>query len=75
MRVLAVNQFYLPDLSATAQLLGELCEDLRAAGHQVQVIASRGTYLGGPRLPRTETPFPIAYPTAARPQEGPGDLA
>jgi len=55
MRVLAVNQFYLPDHSATAQLLGELCEDLATAGHEVDVITSRGTYLGGRRLPRTET--------------------
>jgi colanic acid biosynthesis glycosyl transferase WcaI len=52
MRVLAVNQFYLPDVSATAQLLGELCEDLSAAGHDVEVIASQGTYLGGGRLGR-----------------------
>jgi len=55
MRVLAVNQFYLPDHSATAQLLGELCEDLATAGHEVDVITSRGTYLGGQRLPRAET--------------------
>ncbi len=54
MRVLAVNQFYPPDLSATSQLLGELCEDLAAAGHEVDVIASQGTYLGGARLDRHE---------------------
>jgi glycosyltransferase involved in cell wall biosynthesis len=52
MRVLAVNQFYPPDISATSQLLGELCEDLVAAGHEVEVIASRGTYRGGERLDR-----------------------
>jgi len=50
MRVLAVNQFYPPDMSATAQLLGELCEDLVATGHEVEVIASQGTYRGGARL-------------------------
>jgi glycosyltransferase involved in cell wall biosynthesis len=54
MRVLAVNQFYPPDLSATSQLLGELCEDLVARGHYVDVIASQGTYLGGERLPARE---------------------
>jgi glycosyltransferase involved in cell wall biosynthesis len=52
MRVLAVNQFYPPDMSATSQLLGELCEDLVAAGHEVAVIASQGTYRGGERLER-----------------------
>jgi glycosyltransferase involved in cell wall biosynthesis len=56
MRVLAINQFYLPDFSATAQLLGELCEDLSAAGNDVEVIASQGAYLGGQqRLGRVET--------------------
>jgi len=53
MHVLAVNQFYWPDLSATAQLLGELCEDLSRAGHEVEVIASQGTYFGGKRLGAT----------------------
>src|SRR4051812_27577041 len=52
MRILAVNQFYPPDMSATSQLLGELCEDLVAAGHEVEVIASQGTYRGGERLDR-----------------------
>lgn len=54
MRVLAINQFYPPDHSATSQLLGELCEDLVQAGDQVSVIASQGTYLGGERLPSRE---------------------
>jgi putative colanic acid biosynthesis glycosyltransferase WcaI len=55
MRILAVNQFYAPDESATSQLLTELCEDLAAVGHRVTVIASRGTYLGGSRLVPRET--------------------
>lgn len=49
-RVLAINQFYLPDHSASSQLLGELCEGLVGGGADVTVIASRGTYLGGERL-------------------------
>lgn len=52
--VLAVNQFYAPDHSATSQLLTELCEDLVGAGERVTVVASRGTYLGGARLPARE---------------------
>lgn len=54
MHVLAVNQFYAPDHSATSQLLTELCEDLVAGGDKVTVVASRGTYLGGGRLPARE---------------------
>jgi colanic acid biosynthesis glycosyl transferase WcaI len=50
MRVLAINQFYAPDHSATSHLLTDLCEDLVAAGHQATVIASPGGYLGGPKL-------------------------
>jgi glycosyltransferase involved in cell wall biosynthesis len=55
MRVLAINQFYAPDQSATSQMLTELCEDLVSAGHAITVIASPGRYLGGPRLPPRET--------------------
>lgn len=50
MRVLAVNQFYAPDMSATSQLLTQLCEDLVALGDEVTVVASRGGYLGGSTL-------------------------
>jgi colanic acid biosynthesis glycosyl transferase WcaI len=53
--VLAVNQFYAPDLSPTSHLLTELCEDLVREGARVTVIASRGSYLGGGRLPARET--------------------
>ncbi len=54
MRVLAVNQFYAPDLAATSQLLRQLCEDLVASGDEVTVIASPGDYRGGARLPPRE---------------------
>jgi colanic acid biosynthesis glycosyl transferase WcaI len=54
MRVLAINQFYAPDHAATSQLLTELCEELAAGGDDVTVIASRGTYQGGDKLPKTE---------------------
>lgn len=60
MRVLFVNQYYPPDVSATAYLLGELSEDL-ARHHQAWVVAGRpsynpeaGTYQpSGVRLERT----------------------
>lgn len=54
MRILALNQFYTPDISATSQLLSQLCEDLVRRGDEVTVIASRGRYLGGAKLPRRE---------------------
>jgi len=42
--IVALNQFYAPDCSATAQLLTELAEGLLARGHRVTVITS------GPRF-------------------------
>lgn len=55
MKVLLLNQFFHPDLAATAQLAADLAEDLVAAGHEVTVVATRGAYLGGGKLPRAET--------------------
>ncbi|MGH2652937.1 MAG: glycosyltransferase family 4 protein [Actinomycetota bacterium] len=43
MRVLFINQYYPPDVSATGYLLGELTEDL-AAQHEVWVVAGRPSY-------------------------------
>ena len=43
MQVLLVNQYYPPDVSATAYLLGELSEDL-ARRHDVCVVAGRPSY-------------------------------
>jgi glycosyltransferase involved in cell wall biosynthesis len=55
MKLLLLNQFFHPDLSATAQIATELAEDLAAAGIEVTALASRGSYLGGERLPAEET--------------------
>ena len=43
MRILFVNQYFPPDASATAYLLGELAEDL-ADRHEVWVVAGRPSY-------------------------------
>lgn len=51
MKVLLLNQFFHPDLSATAQIATDLAEDLAAAGLEVTALAARGSYLGGERLP------------------------
>jgi len=55
MRVLFVNQFYVPDVAATGQLLADVAEALAGRGHEVHVVCSRRAYNGGgPVLPREE---------------------
>lgn len=44
MKVVFVNRFFHPDISATAQMLGDLAFDLAARGDDVTVIASRQLY-------------------------------
>ncbi|WP_455388166.1 glycosyltransferase family 4 protein [Petrachloros mirabilis] len=46
-RVLLINRFYYPDISATSRLLTQLTEDLADRGQEVTVITSRFSYLGG----------------------------
>ena len=43
MRILVLNQYFAPDVSATAQLLTDLCEDL-AEHHEVVVVTGRPSY-------------------------------
>ena len=43
MRILILNQYFHPDVSATSQLLTELCEDL-ATHHDVFVVTGRPSY-------------------------------
>ncbi len=47
MRILFLNQYYIPDIAATGQLLADVTEELAAQGHEVHVICSRRTYTGG----------------------------
>jgi colanic acid biosynthesis glycosyl transferase WcaI len=47
MRILFLNQYYVPDVAATGQLLADVAEDLVVQGHEVHVICSRRTYRGG----------------------------
>ena len=44
MRALFLNQFYAPDIAATAQVLAALCQDLAAAGHDITVVCSDARY-------------------------------
>lgn len=55
MKILVVNQFFYPDVSAVAQQLTDLAEDLTEAGDEVTVICGRGAYQPGvPPLPARE---------------------
>lgn len=47
MRILFLNQYYIPDTAATGQLLADVAEELAAQDHEVHVICSRRTYCGG----------------------------
>lgn len=56
MKLIFVNRFFYPDLSATAQLLSDLAFGLAAEGAEVHVITSRLRYdEPGARLPALET--------------------
>ena len=56
MRIVFINQFYVPDVAPTGQLLADVAEQLAAHGHEVHVISGRGRYTGGKlRAPRNET--------------------
>jgi len=44
MRILLLNQFYYPDIAATAQLCTDWAEDLVRLGHDVTVLCGSGRY-------------------------------
>lgn len=44
MHILIINQYYYPDIAATAQICADLAEDLVYAGHQVTVLAGTARY-------------------------------
>ena len=46
MRLLFINRYFYPDISATSQLLTELAEDLAAQGDRVTVITGNTPYFG-----------------------------
>jgi hypothetical protein len=56
-RLRFLNRFYAPDVSATAQLLTDLAEDLAGRGEEVTVITSRLRYEEpAARLPASDHP-------------------
>jgi len=53
-RVLFINRYYHPDVSATSRLLTQLTEDMSDRGHDVTVVTSRFSYVGSAeRWPET----------------------
>ena len=56
MRLLFINRYFYPDISATSQLLTELAEDLDARGDRVTVITGKTAYFDEEaRLPAQDT--------------------
>ena len=51
MKILFLNQFYYPDVAATAQQMSDLAEHLVERGHTVHVLCSRGQYDDGSGQP------------------------
>ncbi len=47
LRVLFINRFFYPDVSATSRLLTQLTEDMAAQAQDITVITSRYSYVGG----------------------------
>jgi putative colanic acid biosynthesis glycosyltransferase WcaI len=54
MRFTLLNQYYVPDLAPTGQLLHDLARMLVSRGHHVDVVCSRNSYQGGLRHPPRE---------------------
>lgn len=54
MRVLILNQFFYPDISATSQLMTDLAQDLASHGLSVTALCANTSYVGGERLPKSE---------------------
>ena len=42
-----LNQYYIPDIASSGQLLSELCEGLVSRGHSVTVVTAQPSYLEG----------------------------
>jgi len=54
LRVLILNQFFYPDVSATSQLMTDLAEDLAGYGAQVTALSANVSYVGGQTFPGSQ---------------------
>lgn len=65
-RIVFVNRYFYPDVSATSQMLGDLAFRLACAGLEVHVVCSRQCYDDASRrLPPTETVDGVSIHRAA----------
>ena len=75
MRVLLLNQYFWPDLSAAAQMMTDLAEDLARAGAEVTVLTGRHAYTGEASFPASETWRGVRIERVAATHFGRGHLA
>ncbi len=74
MKIRILHSFFYPDESAVSQILADLAFHLVSHGHQVEVIASRGTYQGGQKLRRVETVNGVLIRRVWSPSLGKGSI-
>lgn len=55
MKIVFVNRFFYPDLSATSQMLSDAAFYLATRNHEVHIVTSRLSYEGEGDLPASET--------------------
>lgn len=71
MRIRFLHTFFYPDKSSVSQIISDLAFDLADKGHEVEVIASRGTYEGkGQKLPKRESVNGVAIRRIWSPNKG-----
>lgn len=54
LRLLILNQFFYPDISATSQLMTDLAQDLAEEGIEVTALCANAAYIGQAQLPPSE---------------------
>ena len=75
MKIIFLNRFFFPDISATSQMLSDLAFFLAGQGHDVTVITSRQLYdEAGAALPAKETVNGVAVRRVAASTFGRGNL-
>lgn len=74
MRFVLLNQFYVPDVAPTGQLLHDLARTLVSRGHHVDVICSRGSYRDDKHYPRRDTIEAVVVHRVGAAGFGPGGV-
>ncbi len=75
MRIRFIHTFMYPDMSAVSQLMSDVAFHLAGEGHDVDVVAGRGTYEGkGERLSKSETIRGVKFRRIWSPNLGKGSM-